>query len=144
MTLEQAHSTHSFENEREILYQILFDLRKDVTELKKMVYSNLHNSNAATTPKETSVAFYSQPQNGTISPTFNVAPETVVNPTNTIIEEVTEADEYIEESLSLNNLEKQTILRALEKNHGRRRNAAVELGISERTLYRKIKEYDLE
>jgi DNA-binding NtrC family response regulator len=50
----------------------------------------------------------------------------------------------VEESLSLGDLKRQTIVKALEKNRGRRKNAAAELGISERTLYRKIKEYGLE
>ena len=53
-------------------------------------------------------------------------------------------DEYIEEALSLDDVEKKTILAALERNKGKRRHAAKELNISERTLYRKIKEYGIE
>ena len=53
-------------------------------------------------------------------------------------------DEYVEEALSLDDVEKKTILLALERNRGKRRNAAKELNISERTLYRKIKEYGIE
>ena len=59
-------------------------------------------------------------------------------------EDIQDTEEYVEESLSLNDLERETIRKALERHHGRRRNAAKDLNISERTLYRKIKDYGLD
>lgn len=116
--------SHSFENEREILYQILFDLRRDVTELKKLVNEQKHSEVQTETPS--SVTLYP-------SVPATVRPD-----------DFQDTEEYIEESLSLGDLEREMIRRALEKNHGRRKNAARDLDISERTLYRKIKEYGLE
>jgi DNA-binding NtrC family response regulator len=146
ITLKNSEPTHSFESEREILYQILFDLRRDVTDLKKLVHSNMVSSSPAVTPSQsTPVAYYPNPSESSVPTTINVAPlnrsHVASAPSQ---EEIADADEYVEESLSLGDLKRQTILRALEKNRGRRKNAAAELGISERTLYRKIKEYGLE
>ncbi len=129
--------THSFENEREILYKILFDLRNDVTELKKLVHEQ-HREHASTT----SVAM--QGEGGAVSyihPALNMpAHHRMVAE----VEDIETPEEYVEESLSLDDWERQMIVKALEKNHGRRKGAAKDLNISERTLYRKIKEYGLE
>lgn len=123
MLRKEEPSVHSFENEREILYQILFDLRRDVTELKKLVHEQ-HTIEPQ--PAATPVTYYP-------TPTLEVPSAEIQDP-----------KEYIEESLSLGDLEREMIKRALEKNHGKRKNAARDLDISERTLYRKIKEYGLE
>jgi DNA-binding NtrC family response regulator len=123
MLRKEEPSVHSFENEREILYQILFDLRRDVTELKKLVHEQ-HTIEPQ--PAATPVTYYP-------TPTLEVPSAEIQDP-----------EEYIEESLSLGDLEREMIKRALEKNHGKRKNAARDLDISERTLYRKIKEYGLE
>lgn len=118
--------SHSFENEREILYQILFDLRKDVTELKRLV-NERHSA-------RTSSMSDSCPSVQAIQ----------VRPSNLVDADIQDPEEYVEESFSLTDSAKQIIAKALEKNHGRRRDTAADLGISERTLYRKIKEYGLE
>lgn len=123
MLRKEEPSVHSFENEREILSQILFDLRRDVTELKKLVHEQ-HTIEPQ--PAATPVTYYP-------TPTLEVPSAEIQDP-----------EEYIEESLSLGDLEREMIKRALEKNHGKRKNAARDLDISERTLYRKIKEYGLE
>lgn len=154
-----AHSPSSgktFESEREILYQILFDLRRDVTELKRLVNSNLGQMQAppasASTPS--SVAYY--PSEEVAYPEVQavqgiaetpVLPTTISRPPSPKIvrdEDIQDTEEYVEESLSLDDLERETIRKALERHHGRRRNAAKDLNISERTLYRKIKDYGLE
>lgn len=121
---KDSPASHSFENEREILYQILFDLRRDVTELKKLVNEQKHSEVQTETPSPVTL--------------YPSVPATV-RP-----DDFQDTEEYIEESLSLGDLEREMIRRALEKNHGRRKNAARDLDISERTLYRKIKEYGLE
>ena len=116
----------SFANEREILYQILFDMRKDVNDLKKLV----HDIMGGNIPVE-------MQKNETYSPATIHPVQPIQTP------EVQEA-ETVEESMSLEEVEKDMIRKALERHHGKRKNAAADLKISERTLYRKIKEYNLE
>ena len=117
----------SFANEREILYQVLFDMKKDVTELKKLVHDIMSGSMpTAAVPVE--------PQ-----PVPYVAPK----PHPVHEAETVEEAEAVEEPMALGDLERQMIRRALERHGGRRKAAAADLGISERTLYRKIKEYGL-
>lgn len=140
-----------FESEREILYQVLFDMRRDVTELKKLVHSIMAERQGAqvTHPEEMPVHY--------LQNTVSVIPDTpvVVNPvvtpdtpsiSVTPVEptEVQDTEEYVEENLALDKVEKEMIRKALERHHGKRKNAAADLKISERTLYRKIKEYGLE
>ncbi len=116
-----------FSSEREILYQVLFDMKKDVTELKKLVHDIMSgNMQTAAVPVE--------PQ-----PVPYVAPK----PHPVHEAETVEEAEEIEEPMALGDLERQMIRRALERHGGRRKAAAADLGISERTLYRKIKEYGL-
>jgi transcriptional regulator with PAS, ATPase and Fis domain len=110
-----------FNNEREILYQVLFDMKKDMTDLKKLVHE-IMNGNMQM-PVMNEEEDYGRPLRSMSS-----------------IREI----ETVEESLALDDVEKGMIRKALEKHNGRRRNAAAELKISERTLYRKIKEYGLE
>ena len=116
----------SFANEREILYQILFDMRKDVNDLKKLV----HDIMGGNIPVEM--------QKNETYPPATIHP---VQPIQT--PEVQEA-ETVEESMSLEEVEKDMIRKALERHNGKRKNAAADLKISERTLSRKIKEYNLE
>lgn len=149
---------HSFENEREILYKILFDLRNDVTELKKLVHSQ-QAANASVVPTAPSVSTVSvqhpAPYYGNSMPYSQEHPSATVMPASSVKvvsagkpnheeEEIQTPEEYVEESLSLDDWERQMIIKALEKNGGRRKGAAHDLNISERTLYRKIKEYGLE
>ena len=119
---------HSFENEREILYQILFDLRRDVTELKKTVNEQLKGQSCDLSDKKGLPAFNSH----------YVDPQTFAE-----AEEVRDGEET-KPILSLEEQEREAIGRVLEQNKGNRKLTAEQLGISERTLYRKIKEYDLE
>jgi len=138
----RGNSNKSFESEREILYQVLFDMRKDVTELKKLVHEIMDDKVVAGPPAVAS--YYSTPNTPVVSaapvPTINIKPE----PATIVDDDIQDTEEYVEESLSLDEVEKEVIKKALEKHHGKRKNAAKDLNISERTLYRKIKEYGLD
>ena len=145
-------------NEREILYKILFDLKKDVTELKKILLKLIEsgNSNAYDILSENMSIFEDIKENAEDNLRNKALPtHQSENPTNininsdSLISEPEEAqyEEIISSSdvtLSLEKQEKEIIIRALKKNKNKRKYAAKDLGISERTLYRKIKQYDLE
>ena len=145
-------------NEREILYKILFDLKKDVTELKKILLKLIEsgNSNAYDILSENMSIFEDIKENAEDNVRNKALPtHQSENPTNininsdSLISEPEEAqyEEVISSSdvtLSLEKQEKEIIIRALKKNKNKRKYAAKDLGISERTLYRKIKQYDLE
>jgi DNA-binding NtrC family response regulator len=121
--LRPENGQKMFSNEREILYQVLFDMKNDVNELKKLVHEIMGGNVQMSVGNE---AFsHTHPIHST-----------------TTIQEAEPVDE--EESLSLEDVEKDMIRKALDKHNGRRKNAAADLKISERTLYRKIKEYNLE
>ena len=127
----------TFESEREILYQVLFDMRRDMTELKKLV-----NTLMAERGGESN---YNLVHPAVTSPTINISPLTHATPTiSHADDDIQDTEEYVEETLSLDEVEREMIRKALERHHGRRKNAAKDLKISERTLYRKIKEYGLE
>lgn len=140
--LKAHNESHSFENERELLYKILFDLRNDVTELKKLVHAQQMNGEHNPV-QPTSMHPVSTEHNVSI---YKPDVHYTTMPENVEVEEIETPEEYVEEtqSLSRDDWEKQIIIKALEKNNGRRRAAARDLKISERTLYRKIKEYGLE
>ena len=145
-------------NEREILYKILFDLKKDVTELKKILLKLIEsgNSNAYDILSENMSIFEDIKEHSDENVRNKALPtHQSENPTNinihseSLISETEEAqyEEIISSSdvtLSLEKQEKEIIIRALKKNKNKRKYAAKDLGISERTLYRKIKQYDLE
>jgi transcriptional regulator with PAS, ATPase and Fis domain len=130
-------------SEREIMYKFLFDMKKDLSELKKLVVEmigqdgefSLNNDQAAVVNR-----LYQE-----INPGYSrILPPAKNEATNyPEQDEDYEAHEEVEESLSLEDREKELIQKALEKHRGKRKYAAAELGISERTLYRKIKEYNL-
>jgi DNA-binding NtrC family response regulator len=134
--------------EREIMYKFLFDMKSDLNDLKKLVVEllnqqgefNLSNDQMATVNR-----IYSDINVGEqriLPPAINKPVEQVVNfPTPDNETEEFEIHEEVQESLSLESREKELIQKALDKHRGRRKYAAEELGISERTLYRKIKEY---
>lgn len=134
-------STESFANEREILYKLFFDMKKDVTELKKMFFEVLQNPNAIQNPalinelKELKGHEVMQPV--FVQPTVQPSQPVIMNGD---IHEHTE----VEESLNIMDKEKELIIKALKKHRGKRKDAALDLGISERTLYRKLKEYNIE
>lgn len=134
-------------DERELMYKFLFDMKNDLNELKKLVVELLNqkgdyalsNEQAALVKRMyTDVGVVSEPRL-IASPVKPVA-ETVYAPESP---DEFEEHEEVEESLSLEDREKELITKALEKHRGRRKYAAEELGISERTLYRKIKEYNI-
>lgn len=121
---QQENDQKFFNSGREILYQVLFDMKKDVNELKKLVHDIMGGKMPMPVTDETAYAHPIHP--------VHSAP----------IQEAEAVEE--EETLSLEEVEKDMIRKALEKHNGRRKNAAADLKISERTLYRKIKEYNLE
>ena len=125
---------NSFENEREILYRVLFDMRRDITDLKDQVKKL---SAGAVVEQSASV---NQPVS-IITTTEQVTRKITIDGAD---DDIQDTEEYVEESLSLNEVEKDMIKRALQKHGGKRKDAARDLNISERTLYRKIKEYNLE
>ena len=126
---------NTFENEREILYKVLFDMRRDITDLKAQVNSM---SQAHQQPVQQPVSIIT-PDEGTT--TVQNVPSRKNTPVD---DDIQDTEVYVEETLSLDEVEKDMIKRALAKHGGKRRGAAADLNISERTLYRKIKEYNLE
>ena len=137
-----TRESKGFESEREILYSVLFDMRQEVAELKKMVH-NLMAERAGQVGQVGQVV---------ASPVMTATPlpaiiRPVQQPAACPKEEddyIQDTEEYVEETLSLDEVEKEMIRKALEKHHGKRKSAAQDLRISERTLYRKIKEYGLD
>lgn len=132
--------------EREILYKVLFELKNDMNDLKKLVMDILQNGSEQI-DSDTIKRLYPvlQGRSGEGQPTSQEIMEYEIQrfDQDYQADEPVYASEVVEESLSLEEKEKELIKKALEKHRGRRKNAAQELGISERTLYRKIKEYDL-
>jgi len=141
----------SFSSEREILYKILFDMKNDINNLKKLVHEIIDkgadvdriqkdNKQLMETLHENTGEYIepaeAEKAQAEASNTGNAGKEE--NPT------IEDTEEYIEESLSLQDKEIELIRKALDKHDGKRKYAAQDLGISERTLYRKIKEYNLE
>ncbi|MBP6090145.1 MAG: sigma-54-dependent Fis family transcriptional regulator [Crocinitomicaceae bacterium] len=138
-------------SEREIMYKFLFDMKKDLSELKKIVIDIARGGEIDLNNDQTEIInrMYQEMNTG-VNPsqhTTRILPPAIEAPKNDfpIENEHTEYEvhEEIEESLSLEDREKELIQKALEKHRGKRKYAAAELGISERTLYRKIKEYNL-
>lgn len=135
-----------FANEREILYKLFFDMKKDVNELKKMFFDLLQNPGMAQhAPVFTTDASPNIGQLNTV-PASNGSYAQAASPV--ILHNANNNDihhhEDVEESLSIVDKEKELIIKALKKHRGKRRDASLDLGISERTLYRKLKEYDIE
>jgi transcriptional regulator with PAS, ATPase and Fis domain len=134
-------SDTSFASEREIMYKILFDMKNDMHDLKKLVFELMEGGRAAESVHEE--------HSGIINRLFNEAKIESPQAVRTIEVKkqhgpIQDTEEVIEESLSLDDKELELIKKALEKHGGKRKMAADELGISERTLYRKIKEHGLE
>jgi DNA-binding NtrC family response regulator len=151
-------NSHEFSNEREMLYKLFFDMKKDVTELKRMFLDVLQNPNMVTQNQEfinelkesdnyrvksneiihaaASVPAGRQVTLG-MSPANQSSQPVMMN--NGIHDHV-----EVEESLNIVDKEKELIIKALKKHKSKRKDAALDLGISERTLYRKLKEYDIE
>lgn len=139
-----AVSQQEFANEREILYKLFFDMKKDVNELKKMFFDILQNpAMAQHIPMYNGNDSRSNDHNPSLSPNnFNQSNQqpVFINQNGDDIQHL----EAVEESLSITDKEKELIIKALKKHRGKRKDASSDLGISERTLYRKLKEYDIE
>jgi DNA-binding NtrC family response regulator len=149
----QQSNSSEFANEREILYKLFFDMKKDVTELKKMFLEILQNPSLAG-----SAAHFTKESLMSDMHVLNSNEMQAVNHQPHIIQSFTPSNnqpliinndslhhhEEIEESLNIMDKEKELIIKALKKHRGRRKDASADLGISERTLYRKLKEYDIE
>ena len=155
-TVQQKNKNHSdFSTEREILYKVLFDMKSDLNDLKKLTMELMQNENLSDVQKN---------NEGLIQKIYNkedalepeIESEFLTLPTKQreenaveIVKDTEEKFTYIdaieeeEETLSLHDKELELIKKSLERHKGKRKLAADELGISERTLYRKIKQYDL-
>ncbi len=149
-------NSHEFANEREMLYKLFFDMKKDVTELKKMFLDVLQNPGMGTQNQ----AFINElkeldgyrkneiTQTGLAVPsgrqvTMGIQPATQHSQPVIMNNDIHDHVE-VEESLNIVDKEKELIIKALKKHRSKRKDAALDLGISERTLYRKLKEYDIE
>lgn len=137
----------SFSSEREILYKILFDMKSDMNDLKKLVYDLIRHGEIDVPVNESSPAI--------IKDLFRdnkrekIIPDIQEGRSSDFLsrqerDDIQDTEEIVEESLSLAEKEVEMIRKALDKYGGKRKLAAHELGISERTLYRKIKEYGIE
>ena len=137
---EKHLNEQTFNSEREILYKVLFDMKNDMNDLKSLVVelmekgtfdAEIHENNAGIIDK-----LYQSPETTESQPSMQIRPSE-----NSSIQDT---EEIVEESLSLEDKEIELIIKALVRHNGKRKYAAEELGISERTLYRKIKEHDIE
>ena len=138
-------------SERDILYKVLFDMKKDVTELKKLVHDVLQNEGGGTQILEKHQNLFTnldeplqQLEQDSAPIYLEPQPEGQNKYDAEKILDITHVAEEAEESLSIEKKEKELIIKALEKNNNKRKYAAQDLGISERTLYRKIKQYEIE
>ncbi len=138
-------------SEREILYKVLFDMRKDVNDLKRIVLESAVNPSKAAQIVKDNAGLFEEVETKLETPAtresvvFNISSESSdAKPINGAEEVQDISHEAEDDSLSIEKKEKELILRALHKNNNKRKYAARDLGISERTLYRKIKQYELE
>jgi len=143
--LGSGNGAHEFTSEREILYKLFFDMKKDVTELKKMFLEIVQNPGMASRDH---AAFFNDLKE--LKPAEQLFPAPALTGAQPMVihNNVNGHDdihhhEEVEESLNIMDKEKELIVKALKKHKGKRKDAASDLGISERTLYRKLKEYDI-
>jgi len=153
--IDKNKADNDFSNEREILYKVLFDMKSDLNDLKKLTLELMRNDNNEKVQEENQgliQKIYRKEEDD-----YKEAPETHIEavpiqeaPISTSTSIAVHDDKYHfaeeieeEETLSLHDKELELIKKSLERNKGKRKAAATELGISERTLYRKIKQYDL-
>lgn len=140
-------SEEAFNSEREILYKVLFDMKKDMNDLKKLVAQIMDSGRVGTDIEKEHESIIKKLYNTGEDVPLSPEPQIVSQPASRSgrdEERIMDTEEIVEESLSLEEKEKELIIKALEKHNGKRKYAAQDLGISERTLYRKIKEYDIE
>jgi len=153
LSTSPAGTGAEFSNEREILYKLFFDMKKEVTEIKKMFLEILQNpgmpGQSIQEARERLMGDLSALTEQTLVTPVAV-PSTLISTPAVSSQPVLLHDDEIhqhvevEESLNIMDKEKELILKALKKHKGKRRDASNDLGISERTLYRKLKEYDIE
>lgn len=138
--VSQTHESEgkTFANEREILYQVLFDMKKDLNDLKQVVRDMIKKNPTSHSSEDTGRLPIKYSEQFLKAP-FGSAQQNEDNK-----DDVQDASEYIEETLAIHEVERDMIIKALERHGGTRKLAANDLQISERTLYRKIKEYQLE
>lgn len=130
-----------FMNERDILYKLFFDLKKDVTEMKKMFFEMVQNpGNLSSVSHSMDEKYLHDLPTNRQEPMLHGSAQPVLISENRDIHESI----VVDESLNIMDKEKELIEKALKKHKGKRKDAASDLGISERTLYRKLKEYDIE
>lgn len=153
MVVNASRNESDFNNEREILYKVLFDMKNDLNDLKKLTLELLQNGNYQQVEEDNKNLIhriYGDKKQNTemeVPATVSIIPVERVTSIRDVSdkEELYDYEEAInEEPLSLQDKELELIIKALERNGGKRKEAAKELGISERTLYRKIKQYDLD
>ena len=140
LTVINKGGDHSFENEREILYKILFELRGNVNDMRREIGMLKKQIDDVQSQPTTII--------GTTTTQSQAIPTIQTMPTRPTVEDAV-AEEYVEpateqENLNLNDLSRQMLVKALERNNGNRSKAAQELGISDRTLYRRLKQYGLD
>ncbi len=154
--IKTSKSESDFSSEREILYKVLFDMKSDLNDLKKLTMELMKNGNTKDVEKENEhliQKIYGDAD--AVEDEFSFEEESVIENPEVLsipehVNEVSTEDKYHfaeeiqeEETLSLHDKELELIKKSLERHNGKRKLAASELGISERTLYRKIKQYDL-
>jgi transcriptional regulator with PAS, ATPase and Fis domain len=139
-----SNGAPEFANEREILYKLFFDLRKDVTDLKKMFREIAQNPSLASSAHAAYLNDLKELKPAELypGPAISAAQPMVIHNNVNGHDEIHQHEE-VEESLNIMDKEKELIVKALKKHKGKRKDAASDLGISERTLYRKLKEYDI-
>ncbi len=146
MPVLAGHNGHSpeFANEREILYKLFFDMKKDVTELKRMFLDVLQNPNMVAQNQSFINELKELKNNNEVMQPMLVPAPLQSSSQPVIMNNDIHDHVEVEESLNIVDKEKELIIKALKKHKSKRKDAALDLGISERTLYRKLKEYDIE
>ena len=140
LTVINKGGDHSFENEREILYKILYDMRNNVNDMRREMSQLKKQLDEVQNGRNTTII-------GTAATSISPI-ATQISPATPALEDAV-AEEYVEpaqeqENLNLSDLSRQMLEKALERNNGNRKKAAQELGISDRTLYRRLKQYGME
>lgn len=148
-----SEKSQDFSSERDLLYKLFFDMKKDVTELKKMFFDILRNPHLAAemsyagTPGGERLPEYGYGRENYAYAGQNSQEEHPVlaagHPIILHDQQRIDQHEEVEDSLSIADKEKELIIKALKKHRSKRKDAAMDLGISERTLYRKLKEYNI-
>ena len=136
-----------FANEREILYKLFFDMKKDVTELKRLFLEVLQNPSSVSKDPSFINDLKELKSHESLQPLFvqpALQPAQQAQPVLVNHDDDIHEHEEVEESLNIMDKEKELIIKALKKHKSKRKDAALDLGISERTLYRKLKEYDID